>query len=352
MVEAERKDEEISLFALGTRLLENRWRIAAWMVTGAVIGILSVANKPILYTASAAFVPQGQGDASAGGLARFAGEFGVTLSGTGQAQSPEFYSMLLHSRTVLTEIANASLTVPELGGRQIPVFELLEVGPGSAAAREEQAVRALRGMIRPSVTRSTGLVQVTVATRWPSVSLAIATRLVQGVNDFNQRTRQGQAVSERKFVEGRLAIAASNLRAAENRLQTFMSTNREFDRSPQLTFQRDRLQRDLMFQQQLFTSLTQGLEEARIREVRDMPVISVVEAPFVSAIPEGKGRRSRAMLGLFLGAVVGVLVTLLTAVMSHYTRETDPAAREFFRALGGLKREVLWPVRWLRRASP
>lgn len=349
MTEARREDEEISLFALGTRLLTNRWRLVAWMLAGAVIGILSVATKPVLYTASASFVPQGQVDASGGGLARFAGEFGVTLPGSGQAQSSEFYAMLLHSRAVLNEIANDTITVPELAGQKRTVFQLFGVEGGSAASREEQAVTELRGVIKPSVTRTTGVVHVTVGTRWPSVSLAIATRLVQGVNDYNQRTRQGQAVSERKFVEGRLAVAGSNLRAAEDRLQRFLSTNREFARSPELTFQHERLQRDLVFQQQLFTSLTQGLEEARIREVRDMPVVSVVEAPFVSTNPEGKGRRTRAFLGFAIGGLLGIVVTLIGAVMAHYRRESDPEASEFLGVLGDAKREILWPVRWLRR---
>ncbi len=151
-----------------------------------------------------------------------------------------------------------------------------------------------------------------MASRWPSVSLAISTALVTGVNDFNQRTRQGQAAAERKFVEGRLAIAGSDLRTAEDRLEGFLRTNRQFASSPDLTFQRDRLQRDLSLKQQVFNSLTQSYEEVRIREVRDTPVITVIEPPAVPTLPQPRGRLLTVLIGLILGGFVGWIIALVS----------------------------------------
>lgn len=348
MTEAELQDDEISVFALGTVLLRNRWRITRWMFIGAVLAALSVFSKPVLYSASASFVPQGSTDAARSGLASIAGQFGVSLPASGQSVSPEFYSMLLKSRPVLRDIAYDTVVVREMGGRRVSFFDLFEIVGGSAARREEQGVRVLRGIVSTSVVKPTGVVQLTVATRWPSVSLAVATALVSGVNEYNQRTRQGQAAAERKFVEGRLAVASADLRAAEDRLERFLRTNREFGSSAELTFQGDRLRRDLAFQQQLYTSLIQAYEEVRIREVRDTPVITVIEAPSVSTNPEGRGRRMRVLLGLAIGGFVGVLITLISGIVAHRRNERNPEASEFLGALGELKGEVLGPVRWLR----
>ncbi|MCH8937611.1 MAG: hypothetical protein IIB90_18030, partial [Gemmatimonadetes bacterium] len=76
MTEAEwRAGDEISLFALGSTLLRDRWRIIRWMFLGAVVAALSVISKPALYSASASFVPLGN-DASSSVIMGLAGRLG------------------------------------------------------------------------------------------------------------------------------------------------------------------------------------------------------------------------------------------------------------------------------------
>ena len=121
---------------------------------------------------------------------------------------PDFYSSLLTSRVLLTPIARDTFVVQERGGRRIAFLDLFKIDGNSATRRVEEGVRQLQTIVKPSIVRTTGVVEVSVATEWRSVSLAIANDLLTGVNEFNQRTRQGQAAEERKFVEGRLALAA------------------------------------------------------------------------------------------------------------------------------------------------
>jgi uncharacterized protein involved in exopolysaccharide biosynthesis len=156
------------------------------------------------------------------------------------------------------------------------------------------------------------MVSVAVRTRDPQVSLVIANRLIDGLNRFNRTTRQSQATEEREFTEGRLNEARAKVRAAEDALQSFLQRNRQFE-SPQLAFERDRLQRELLFQQQIMTGLAQQYEEARIREVRDTPVITIVERPVLPAVPEPLHRAR--LLVLFVGMMVtlGALFALARA---------------------------------------
>jgi uncharacterized protein involved in exopolysaccharide biosynthesis len=186
-----------------------------------------------------------------------------------------------------------------------------------------------------------------VATRWPSVSLAIVDKLVDGVNAFNLRTRQGQAAAERKFVEGRLALASSELRAAEDRLERFLTANRQSG-SPELAFQRERLQRDVTSRQQLFTVLTQSYEEVRMREVRDTPAITMVEPPSVLTERQPLGRLKWVLFGLLLGAFLGGLGAFTREVTARRQKEGDAEAHAFVATLGEVKGEVLRPLRLLR----
>jgi uncharacterized protein involved in exopolysaccharide biosynthesis len=339
---------EISLFALGTTLLRNRWRIARWAMVGAAVAALLGFSKPAIYLASASFVPQGN-DPGRSGLASLAGQFGVSLPAGTQSLSPDFYAKLLKSRVLLAPIARDTFAVQEMGQRRVPFLDLFKISDGSPKQREERGMMLLKSMVVVSVVKSSGVVELAVATRWPSVSLAIVTSLVIGVNEYNQRTRQSQAAAERKFVEGRVAVANAELRAAEDRLEGFLRNNRQFASSPELTFQRDRLQRDVSLQQQVFTSLTQSYEEVRIREVRDTPVITMFETPSVRAQPESRGRVSAVLLGILLGGFIGVLVAFTSGMTARRRKGGDVEADEFVGALGEVKGELLEPVRWISK---
>src|SRR5690349_6688930 len=78
-----RDEDEISLFALATTLLRDRWRIARWTFLGGALAALAVFSKPALYRANASFMPQ-TNEPSRSGLSTLAGQFGLSLPVTGQ----------------------------------------------------------------------------------------------------------------------------------------------------------------------------------------------------------------------------------------------------------------------------
>jgi uncharacterized protein involved in exopolysaccharide biosynthesis len=341
-------DEDVSLLALGTTLVRSRWRIVRWMLIGAVAAALMILPRPRTYVASASFISEGN-DAQRSSLSALAGQIGITIPTGSQSLSPDFYLGLLRSRVVLLTIVRDTITVPEMGGKRMTVLDLLEIPSGSVPRREEQGVSLLQRLLSVSVAKSTGVVEYSIATRWRSVSLALVTALLDGVNEYNERTRQGQATAERKFIEGRLALATSELRDSENRLANFLNTNRNFSSSPDLVLERDRLQRDLTLRQQIFTTLTQAYEEARIKEVRDTPVITVFEPPSVPTVPKARGLVTGVLLGLLLGAAIGVLLALTSGLLRRGRENGNNEAEEFASAVREAKGQLLGSVRRFRR---
>ena len=348
---AARGDGDLSLFAVATVLLRHRWRVIRWTVGCALIALAAVITKPPLFKATASFAPQGA-DASKSNLASLAGQFGVAIPSGGQQQSPEYYARLLKSRTLLSSVVRDTVPVAELGGRRVPLLELFEIKATDPALREDLGVEQLTKMIATSVSKPTGIVELTAQTKWRSVSLAIVTSLVDRVNDFNQRSRQSQAGAERKFVEGRLAMADSDLRAAEDRLRQFVRANRQLSNSPDLTLERDRLERNLSQRQQVFSTLSQSFEEARIREVRDTPVITLVESPSVPARSEPQGRTKILILAILLGAFIGGVLVVATSAMARRRAEGDIEATDFASALGDATSGLVTPLRRMAGKSP
>lgn len=343
-------EEEISLFALVTTLIRSRWRIARWMFAGGVIALLSVISKPPLYRASASFIPRGY-DAGRSELTGLSSKLGVAVPSGNFTLSPDFYARLLKSRTLLRPITRNVFVIPEMRGRRVRFLDLFKIQGPSEASREEEGVELLKSLVNVSMNKVTGVVEVSVPTRWPSVSVTIASALLNGIDDYNRHTRQGQAAAERKFIEGRLAMASTDLRGAEDRFQMFLGTNRNLGTSPELALERDRLQREVVLRQQVVTSLMQADEEERIREVRDTPVITMVEQPMVQTRPEPRGRAKTTLVGLLLGGFIGVV----SAFMSHaWARRRGMGSAEvddFVNTLGEIGREISAPFRWLTRRT-
>lgn len=344
------ENDEISFLTLGAVLLEQRWRLARWAFLGGLVAVLSVFFKGLTWTASASFVPQGA-DPAVAGIRSLAGQLGVSIpvGGASATESPQFYADLLTSRVILSPIVNDTLLVAEEGAEPRAVLELLAVGAPELAALREEGIKALREWIKTSVAR-TGVLTVSVTTAWPSVSLAIAERVLDEVNRFNLHSRQSQAAAERRFVEERLAAQRRALAGAEGRLGAFLEANRQFRNSPNLTFEFDRLQREVALQQEVLVALAQAHEEARIREVRDVPVITVIESPILPARPDPRGRLLRGILGVLLGGFLGLLVAFTREMFTRRRAEGDEEAARFASLLGEMRGDL---TRWMgRRRRP
>jgi len=327
---ADRNDEgEISLVSLTTTIVRNlRW-IALWSLAGGVFALVKATQRPVLYQATALFSTQGGSSQQLTGLSALAGQLGLAnASAANMTSSPGFYVMIMKSPVLLSRIIRDTLTVAEKGGQRMTIVQLLEIKGNTPFEVEDRAMKALRGMVTPE--NRSGLVQVTANTPWSSVSLSLVTAYLRAIEEYNREARRTQAAVERGFVEQRMAEAQLDLHAAEDRLQRFLSSNREIATSSGLAFERDRLARIVQLKQQVFLTLATSYEDARIREVRDTPVISVIEPPRANPEPEGRKRPKRTLIGLVLGAFVGLVVTLLVdsvrRIARHRPAETDELA--------------------------
>jgi uncharacterized protein involved in exopolysaccharide biosynthesis len=354
--EPERQDDEISLVEIANTIL-RQWRMVLTipLVLALAVGLWSL-SRDRTYVASTSFLPQAAEGRSGGGAAALAQQFGVSLGSERPGQSPQFYVDLLRSRAVLREAVESEYQAPGTDGttRRANLIELFGIeADGNVAPAWRRAADRLRNAISTSVARETGLVQLTVSASDPALAEQIAGRLLEILETFNTEVRQSRAQEEGRFIGGRLTEAQAELRAVENALQEFLRQNREFRNSPELTFEYDRLQRQVAMRQEVFTSLLRSQEQARIDAVRDTPLFTVVDHPAGTAEPEGRGTVVRAILAFMLGLMVAVLVAFIREASRRGLDAEDPEYREFH----GLARQA-WddlrhPKRWLgRREKP
>jgi uncharacterized protein involved in exopolysaccharide biosynthesis len=320
-------DGDTSIFDFATVVLRNLGTLVGGMVLGGSLALLPLSWTEREYQANASFTPQGA-DAPRSGITALAGQFGIAIPTTHMNQSPQFYADLLRSRVILAEFARDTFVVAERGNARLPFTELFEVAATSPEARAEAAAATLGPRVQSKINITTGTVSVTVRTPWRSVSMAITEGLLERVNSFNLEKRQSQASNERRFVEGRLNEARGALREAEDRFQSFLASNRQAG-SPLLTLSRDRLQREVTLRQDVVATLTQSYEDVRIREVRDTPVITIIEPPGAPTRPVSRRVAVRLVVGVFLGGFLALLLTLMREMFARRRSAGDPHVEQF-----------------------
>lgn len=319
--------QDVSLFTLALIVMRRRRLISGLIALGGLAGLAFALATPHEYQSSATFLPRDQ-ESSANGLALAASQFGLHLPTGSSEWGPPVYVEVLQSRAVLDSITSDTISIPEEGNRRTTVAALLGANSGSLTHRLEMAARALRRRMKVDELSGLGGVQVSVRTRWPSVSFTLAQRLVQGVNRFNLEVRKSQAAAERQFVDGQAAAAERDLRGAEDRLKTFLQENRSIV-SPQLVMERDRLQRDVELRQEMELSWLKNSEDARIREVRDTPVITVLEEPQLPTVPQSRNTILKTIIGAIGGALLGACIALISYWLTALRGTHDPDEREF-----------------------
>jgi uncharacterized protein involved in exopolysaccharide biosynthesis len=316
-------DREPTPPALADVILARRWVILAVAMVSAVVVGVTVLLTTRTYTSSTSFILQGNKAGSAG-VAGVAAQLGLAGPVGESWHQPAFYADLLRTREILEPVAAASYCSPCAPRRvELPLARILEIDAPDAPRRQEKVVNFLKRAVTPAIAPRTGMLTLKVETSSPWLSQQLAQRLLDGVISFNMGMRQSQASAERQFTERRLQEVAAQLRAAELELQDFLRTNRSYQGSPELRFRENRLAREVQFRQELYIALARAYEQARIDEVRDTPVLAVVERPNLPLRPDPRGTLLKAMFGAVLGAVVGTLFFFARSL--YRTRRQRPA---------------------------
>jgi len=323
--------DRLSLLRLINVVLRSRGLVAGTALAVAAAVVAGGLLRARTYSSGASFVPQGR--VSGSNLSGIAAQFGIAVAGGDGTQSPQFYVDLISSRAVLGDVADRTFSFETDTGRAVgTIADFYAITARTPGLRREMVIDLLRQRVSAGVSPKTGVITLTVTTQHAPLSYQIADRIVARINTFNLESRQSQAAGERRFTEQRLNEVKADLRAAENRLQNFLQRNRQFRNSPELQFEEERLTREVSMRQQLFTSLAQAYEQAKIDEVRDTPVITVIEHPEIPVRPDRRLLIQKGILGLVVGTLLGLGIVLVRHfVLSN--REAEPDDVEEFAVL-------------------
>lgn len=330
-----RAREETSLLGFVNVLLKHRRLIGGTTLLATIVFLASSLKEPRYYSTRALFIARGSPSGLVGDIAA---QFGLSIVGNDPSQSIEFYEDLLRSPELLRAVAKRQYAVRTQKGivrGQLPVF--YGIHAGSRDAEVDLAALKIRDAISTNATRRTGIISFVYSAPYADLAQQVAGNMVDELDRFNTERRRSQITAERKFIEERLADAHAALSVAEDNMRSFRELNREYATSPRLSLENDRLKREVDMRQNLYTSLSGEYDKARIAEVRDMPVISIVEPPELPTSPNVTYGLRDTLLGAIAGMFVGIVIAFIRERMNETRREGSAA----FAAYSALKRAAM-----------
>jgi uncharacterized protein involved in exopolysaccharide biosynthesis len=307
---AEGPREETSLLAFFSILLVHRSTIAALALAGLVTGGIVASTEADLYVSHAAFIVRGarQQVQLPGGAAAL----GVTLGAFAEfSQSVSFYADLARTKGILGKVARKEYSTSESPGVKRPLAKILGIDEPNPDKAATLAAQRIAKNVSYTISSRTGVVGLVVKETDPLVAQQVNANILLEIDRWSREEGHRQAVREREFIEQLVADARSRLAQAEQTAKTFLELNRQYESSPELVLEYARLNRDVMLRQQVYNSLTETYEQARIEEVRNPTLLNIVEPADLPVDPQRRQALRTTLMGLTVGLLAGMVIAVL-----------------------------------------
>ena len=319
-------EEGMDALTLLTPLIERRRQIIVFSILLALLAGGIVAMMPRKYKAELALTPvvNNKSTTALGGIAALAG---ATLN-TGTQLTPAKMVELLKSRKVLAGVGMSRIS----GSSNQMVIERF-LGEAYTRNDEEEVQKHLFRVMSVGTNKETGT--ITVAVEHPDSALArvIASRVVDSASQIFVRTSKAQAQQLRVAQEGRVEAAAQSLARAEERRREFNFANRATPLFSAASVERERVNREVQFAEQVYTQAATDRESAYARELEATPTV-VVQDPLPPVLP--KVRKRIAMKTVIAGLASFVLICAIVVISEFVRRRlsrSDSESDRFRRAV-------------------
>jgi uncharacterized protein involved in exopolysaccharide biosynthesis len=372
------REDEVSLLDILLVLARNKTLIVRTVLVFTLIGVTYALLAPEEYTSDAKVVREAQTES--GGLpsgipSGALSSFGINLGGAASGLTPAAFPEVLQSREVRLAVVRDTFRFPDaerpmtfveyvnrpagllstaldytlwlpwtlkgalgrlVSDSSVPAGTTEAGVPVVPSEKEDDALKAISKKVSASVDEETGLMTVSVTARGPVLAADLAKSFVSHLRARVREIRTEKTEDQLQFVEQRFQEAEEELEDAEARLAQFLERNQSLN-APKLQFQRDRLQRQVTFKQQLYSNLQNQLTQVRLDLQRQQPVATSVEEP-VPPLERSSPQRTIIVIVAFLfGGVFSVGAAFLKSYLEEQSEETEGRSK-----VDEIKKQLSW----------
>lgn len=146
-----------------------------------------------------------------------------------------------------------------------------------------------------------------IAVNDSELSKQVVEKMFESIISYSNEITNIKGAEKEAFIESRLLDVKKELNDSENELLLFLENNKAID-SPSLILQRERLERKILLHNQLFISLSDQLEIAKIDAKDNTSSVFLLDAPSTSAYKPGRG---------FLEKIFLITIIFLTPALTY-----------------------------------
>jgi uncharacterized protein involved in exopolysaccharide biosynthesis len=328
-------EDEIDLLELAKTIWNKRMFILKVVGIGAFLGVIVALLSPKEYKSTSTLMPEYSTE-SQGGASSLLSQYGGLLGISGGSynsnsnairvdlypnivqstnfqlqlmQQPFYFSDLdttatlfeyyteLNSAGVLGFVAEYTIGLPgKILGAILPKKELMTSVPGASeeslvlnlSKEEFEVIETLRGKISASLDEESGIVSVTVTLPDNVAAAAVTEYTIRELTEYLTEYRTEKVLRDLTFVEEQLATAEVRFEAAQMALAEFRDSN-QGNLSARAQTDEQRLNSEYQIAFNLYNSLTQQYEEAKLKVQETTPVFKTLEPVQVPVNDETSG---------------------------------------------------------------
>ncbi|MCP4634086.1 MAG: hypothetical protein GY855_14270 [candidate division Zixibacteria bacterium] len=297
--------------------------------------------SPPVYMASTTLLPaQISGSSSKGyssNLADMAKRFG--LGSITESNPLMLYPSILASDTIQTRILYRKFASKKFNESQ-PLYRIMDVKGDTEREILYWGLMELSSAVNTTLDQKTGVITLRVEASEPQLSADVTNAFVEELRDYNSNLRTSRARQNREFIERKLNETRLLLKDSEDELKEFREANLRIGNSPELLMELGRLTRKVKINEEVFLTLTEQYELAKIDEQKSTPVINVLDTA-KSPISKSKPQRRNIMVFAFiLGLSLGIGWSLLKETFEQVD-EGDEEYRKLKLNINNAKDRVL-----------
>jgi len=350
------RENEIDLVELAKHIWENRSTIYKFVAVGIVLGLAVALLSPKEYRSGATLMPEVE--SSQGGASRLLQQYGGLLGISGNLDAgsegmipPQLYPQIVQSLPFQLALLNTEVEFSEfdttttvyrffdqvytpsvfsyvtaytvgLPGQIIGLFK--EEEPEAALPRgfevdsiisvtkdQMEIIDDMRERVSVSLNEESGVINLTVEMPDPNASAQVAKTSISLIKDYITQYRTRKAQEDLKFAEEQLQTAQERFEAAQNKLAEFRDGNVNLS-SARAQTQQERLQSEYDLTFNVYNSLAQQVEQAKLKVQEQTPVVSVLQPVQVPVDDETSG------LNIIIGFTLLGFLSTVTFLIIHY----------------------------------
>ncbi|UCD94197.1 MAG: hypothetical protein JSU69_10600 [Candidatus Zixiibacteriota bacterium] len=299
------------------------------IIIGAVLGVMLITGVAVLltpnkYSSRAIILPSGKMDR----MAELKSLTGLDNMQLEDENSSQLFPVILKSRLVADSLIGKEYrfmhdgrptrtTLPKYFDQDSP----------------ERLHSALDNVTTVRTDKKTGVINLTVETKYPGLSQALLSQYMTELENFNIHSRRSRAKENVRYIERELAEHERSLRRAEDSLETYQSLNRDWNLTsdPEVLKTIAQLKRDVEIKSQTFTFLTEQYEIAKLDAQKDVPIVRILDTPSLPTIKSGPHRLRTIILLGFAAFIVSLIAVILFDTMRKGIRERNSESFDLLR---------------------